>query len=154
MNTKAAEYIRNKIIDTQKTARTYKNVYMARGDNKRLLNEDSVIKCLEDYGFEIIYPRVDNYEQILDVFMTADNIMGIMGTNIVSQVLSKIQTNIYIISPFEFQHDTPEFSVTDASGLAIYFIAAEVHHLGPVLNQTDFTVDIARIEALVQKLSR
>ena len=154
MHTMAAEYIRDKIISKYTPSRSYKNVYMARGNNKRLLNENEVIDCLESYGFEIIYPKNDNYSQILDVFMTADNIFGAMGTNIVSQILSKPSTNIYIISPFEHQYDTPGFSVTDASKRTLHFIPADVHKLGSVLNRTNFTVGIARIEALAQKLSR
>ena len=153
MHIMAADYIREKIMSKHKHMRNYNNVYMARGDNKRLLNEDKVIDCLTRYGFEIIYPKVDNYTQILDVFMTADNILGVMGTNIVSQILSKQGANIYVISPFEFQHDTPGFAVTDASRRALHFIAADVHTLGFVLNQTIFTVDIRKIEALAKKLS-
>ena len=153
LHTMAADYIRANVMSSHKTSRQYKNVYMARGDNERLLNEDKVINCLECYGFEIIYPKVDNYSQILDVFMTADNIMGVIGTNIVSQILSKPQANIHMIAPFEFQHDTPGFEVTDAGKIALRFIPADVHKLGPVLNQTTFTVDLAKIEALAQRLS-
>ena len=154
MSTRATEYIRKKIMDHHKPSRIYRNVYMARGNNRRILNENEVANCLERYGFEIIYPRIDNYTQILDAFMTADNIIGATGTNVVSQILSKPHTNVYIISPFEYQHEPQGFSVTDASNCILHFIPADVRHLGPILDQTTFTANIATIEAIAKKLSQ
>lgn len=154
MHTIASDYIREHIMNAYKPSTTYTNIYIARGDNKRLLNEDKVIECLKRYGIEAISPKIDNYTQFLDAFMTADNIIGVTGTNLTSQAVCKSGANIYMITPFEYQHEPQAFSITDNCPATLHFIPADVRKLGPVLGETTFTVDISRIEALAKKLSQ
>ena len=154
MHTMAAEYLREKIMNAHKPSRNYKNVYIARNDNIRLLNNEEVIECFKRYGIEIITQGTEDYSRTLDAFMTADNIIGIVGTNMVTQTVSKPEANIYIIAPFEYESDNAAYAVTDASRRKLQFIPAKVNQLGPVLNQTNFYVDINRIESLAKKLSQ
>ena len=151
IHTRATEYIRDKILHSHQPAREYRNVYVVRGD-KRFLNENEVIECLSRHGIEIVYQK--SYDEVLDVFMTADNIITPVGSNMVSIIASKPETQLYVICPFEYHAEILNFGLTDASKRTLHFIPANVHKLGPVLNQTDFTVDISRIEALAQQLSR
>ena len=161
MHKMVADYLREKITCRHSPSRTYKNVYIPRGNNKRLLNENKVIECLKKYGFEIISQGADNYSQTLDAFMTADNIIGIMGASMLNTIVAKPDAMIYIITPYEYQHDNPGFAVTDASCRRLRFIAADISKLDlgagttkiTGLNTSTFTVDINRIEAIAKKLS-
>ena len=151
MHTMVADYIRERVSAIHKPSRYYKNVYIVRGD-KRLLNEQEVIECLGRYSIEIVRPKT--FSENLDAFMTADNIIGTVGSNLAGVPYTKPDTNIYVICPFEYQGDNNCFEITDVSKRKLHFIPADIHKLGPVLNQTDFTVDISRIEALAQQISR
>ncbi len=153
MHTMAAEYIRERVLAKHKpkSSRTCKNVYIMRG-GKRLFNEQEVIECLSKYGVEIVHPKT--FSENVDAFMYADNIIGAVGSNMAGVPFSKPDANIYVISPFEFQADNNCFEIVDVSRRKLHFIPADILKLNSLLNHSMFTVDIARIEALAQQLSR
>ena len=150
MHTMAADYIRERVLANHKPSRTYKNVYIVRGN--RLHNEQEVIEVFSRYGIDIVHPKT--FSENVDAFMSADNIIGAVGSNMAGVPFSKPGANIYVITPFEFQADNNCFEITDVSRRKLHFIPADVLKINVLLNHTSFTVDISKIEALAQKLSR
>ena len=152
MHTMAADYVRERVLSGHKPSRTYKNVYIVRGDGRRLLNEEEVIECLSRRGIEIVYQK--SYDETLDAFMTADNIIGAVGSNMACTTFTKPGANIYVICPFEYQGDNNCFEITDVSRRKLHFIPADIHELGPVLIHTSFYARLDALEAVAKQLSR
>ena len=151
MHTMAADYIRERVQAKYKPSKHFKNVYVMRGDT-RLMNEEEVVECFRRHGVETVHPKT--FAENLDVFMTAENIIGAVGSNMAGTPFTKPNTDIYVICPFEYQSDNNCFEITDVSKRTLHFIPADVHTLGPVLIHTTFSADLSKIEALAQKLSR
>ncbi|MCR4754932.1 MAG: glycosyltransferase family 61 protein [Lachnospiraceae bacterium] len=146
---KAARYLIENIKASHSITKEYDKVYIARGDNKRLLNEYEISDYLQMQGFDIINPNKASYKDFLDVFMTANIIIGVTGTGMVNMMLTKKSAIIYIICPFEFQHDEM-IAIGDASEVNFTFIAADIKTKNKILKKSSFYLPLNRIKAVIQ----
>lgn len=129
---KAGDYLRNTILRNHHSKRKYSCVYIARGNNNRLVNEDRVVKYLESNGFEIFYPDQATFEEEIDCFSTADFIVLCGGGASTNLVYCKKSVQIFMILPFEFRCDSAEY-VTCTVGINIHLKDAEIIKKGDIL---------------------
>lgn len=144
---KISKKIRDIVLESYKPQKIYNKVYVARGDNRRLLNESELIKKLSTNGFDIFYPDKATFEDELDCFSTANCIVLCAGAAITNIIYCKNTIQLYQICPWKFEcassipiEDTLDFSVNKISG--------ELVKKGQAMNLSTFILgekDIARI---------
>lgn len=142
--------IRNTILDGYNPKKTYKKVYVARGDNKRLLNESGLIERLSAYGFEVFYPDKATFEDELDCFSTADCIVLCAGAAVTNIIYCKNTVKVYQICPWEFEcasaipiEDTLDFSINKISGKLI--------KKGQAMNLSTFIIEDKDITRIIEE---
>lgn len=96
----AIKYIRDKLIKTPTPAKPTKKIYLKRGNgtDRKLLNEDSIISALKNYGFEIIDTgNLSIYEQV-SLVQQAKIIVSVHGAALTNLLFSP--DNLMVVELF------------------------------------------------------
>ena len=145
----AGRFLRETILRQYSPNRKYNCVYVARGNNNRLLNESDIIEYFEMNGFEIFYPdRVNTFNEELDCFSTANCIVTCAGGASTNLVYCKPSVDIFCLLPFEFRCDGPN-DVTSTVGITAHMVDGEVVDNGGLLMKSTFRIAIEKCEAIV-----
>lgn len=147
---KAGEYLRNTILRNHYPKRKYSCVYVARGNNKRLINEDKIVQYLESKGFVIFYPDKATFEEEVDCFSTADCIVLCAGGASTNLVYCKKSVQIFLILPYEFRCDSGE-DVTSTVGINIHLKDAEIVKRGTILSNSTIRFSKEKCDEIIKK---
>lgn len=150
---KAGEYLRNTILQNHHPKRKYSCVYVARGNNKRLVNEDEIIQHLERNGFDIFYPDKATFKDEVDCFATADCIILCTGGANTNLVFCKKNAQLFSILPFEFRCDSPE-GITSAVGLNLHMRDAEIVKKGDILMHSTIRFPIEKCDEIIKEFRK
>lgn len=147
---KAGEYLRNTVLRNHHPKRKYSCVYVARGNNKRLINENEIIQYLESNGFDIFYPDQATFEEEVDCFSTADCIILCGGGASTNLVYCKKNVQIFLILPFEFRCDSAE-DITSTVGINIHLKDAEIVKKGDILMHSTIRFPIYKCDEIIME---
>jgi hypothetical protein len=153
IDNKASEYLRNTVLQNFIVKRRYSCVYIARGNNKRLVNENEIIQYLERNGFEIFYPDRATFAEEVDCFSTADCVVLCAGGATTNLVFCKKDVKIYLILPFEFRCDSAE-GITCTIGINIHLKDAEIVKKGDILMHSTIRFPIEKCDEIISDFKR
>lgn len=99
------EFLRRKFL-LEEPKVTNKRLYISRklADKRRVLNEDKLMKMLQSYGFEfILLENLSVIEQV-NLFASAEIIIGPHGAGLTNTVFCRPGTKIIELSPLKLWH--------------------------------------------------
>ncbi len=129
--------IRNKVLKKYVPKRRYNKVYVERGNNDRLINEDEVKAFLLNNGFEIFNPDKGDFWDEVDCFATAKVIVTVVGGALTNCIYSRPDAIIINLCPYEYQTVAYTF-LKDSINLNLKMLSANVTEAGPSINKTKF----------------
>lgn len=90
------KYIKNLNI------KPYRNTYLARKDNKRILNDANFQKYLKDNNFEIVYAEdFKNFEDQINYFYTVKTLLSVTGSGLTNAIFMQNNTVLAeLVTPF------------------------------------------------------
>lgn len=148
---RAGEFLRNTVLNQYKPQKNYNCVYVARGNNKRLLNESEIIDYFEKNGFEIFYPdKIKTFREEVDCFASANCIVSCAGGASTNLIFCKDTVDVYGLLPFEFRCDSPN-DITDMIGVNTHMIDGEVVENGELLMTSTFRIPIKKCQRIVDR---
>ncbi|MDD6655904.1 MAG: glycosyltransferase family 61 protein [Lachnospiraceae bacterium] len=149
LDKKTGEYLRNTVLTRYTPKREYNCVFVARGNNKRLINEDEIIEYFEEQGFSIFYPdKAVHFQDEVDCFATANCIVSCAGGASTNFVFCKPSVDIYCLLPFEFRCDNPQ-DVTQTVGINSHMIDGVIKNNGGLLMSSTFEIPLEKCKRIV-----
>lgn len=146
----AGLYLRNTILSKWRPQKYYNCVFVARGNNNRLVNESSVIELFKDAGFEIFYPdKVEKFQDELDCFSTARCIVLCAGGASTNLVFCRKDVDIYCILPHKYRCDSSN-DVTYTVGISVKHINATIEEDGGFLMRSKFCLPVEKCEEIIR----
>jgi hypothetical protein len=103
----AVNYLQDKLIKTTDTAPS-KKVYLKRGPGieRRVLNEDAIIKTLQDTGFDIVDPDKLGIQEQINLMQQAKIVVSVHGAALSNLLFVKEGTAVIeLFSPDYFRTD-------------------------------------------------
>lgn len=85
----------------------YKRIYISRKNRRKLLNEDEIVQVLQEYGFIIIEDETRTIKEQMEIYSSADVILGPHGASF-SNILW-CRPNTVLIELFSNQYYPPFF---------------------------------------------
>ncbi len=148
----AGSYLRETISSRYTPQRQYGCVYVARGNNKRLINEPEVIEYFKDVGFEIFYPdKVRTFREEIDCFATAKCIVSCAGGASTNLVFCEKNAEIYCILPYKFRCDNCQ-DVTSTVGINSKLRDAQIVQDGGLLMYSRMLFPLEKCEKIVEEM--
>lgn len=142
-------FLRSKVLKEYKPKKIFDKVYVERGNNKRLTNEDKVKEYLSNHGFEIFNPDKGDFWDEVDCFATANVIVTVVGGALTNVIYSKKDAKIIEICPFEYQTVAYTFLIETMGLKNMKMISAKVEKAGPSINKTTFSLSNEQCEKIV-----
>lgn len=123
----AVDYVRQKLIKADLPVNPSKKLYFKRGDstNRKIINEDSIIKSLRNNGFEIIEPgNLSIYRQI-DLMQETKLVISAHGAALSNLLFS--QDNISVIEIFSSDYFRTDcyYTLSSARELNYWYIVGD-----------------------------
>lgn len=113
-----------------------KRIFLARGDNRRLVNENEVSDFLKSKGFEIVNTADMTLEEEIDSFMNAAVVVSTMGSGLSNIIFCPNDALVVELCPIEFQYDSFAM-IADAIGLDNYHLLnAQIVSKGQQINKS------------------
>lgn len=155
IDNKAGRYLRETVLSQIKSdVKQYNCVYVARGNNKRLINESQIIEYFSDNGFEIFYPdRIKTFSEEVECFSTANCIVSCAGGASTNFVFCKESVDIFCFLPFEFRCDSPN-DVTKTVNIKVKMIDGNIIKNGGFLMNSTFSISIDKCREIVEYCQR
>ena len=149
LDSRCALYMRKKILKDFTPQKVFSKVYVTRGDNKRLLNEQEVADYLEKRGFEVVNPDNMSLQEEIDCFATADCIVGVTGAAFTNVIYCKESAKVIQICPFAYQF-AGGAAIADSYGANWKYISADVYQAGKTMNQSRFVLSDNKFQCLIE----
>lgn len=128
-----------------------RKVFVERGNNKRLINEDEIKKVFKENGFEIFNPDKGNLQDEIDCFSTADVIVGCCGAAFTNIIYCKKSVLIFQICPYEFQESTC-LPMADATGIKnVNIVVGILVKKGKTMNTSQFMLPIEKSYEIIEQ---
>lgn len=143
------EFLRSKVLKDYKPKRIFNKVYVERGNNNRLINEDELKKYLSNHGFEIFNPDKGDFWDEVDCFATANVIVTVVGGALTNVIYSKKDATIIEICPFEYQTVAYTFLIETMGLSNMKMISANVEKAGSSINKTTFSVSEEQFQKIL-----
>ena len=148
---KAGQYLRNTILENYVPSNYYNCVFVARGNNNRLINEPELISFFEKNGFYIFCPdKIKSFQEELDCFATANCIVSCAGGASTNFIFCKETVDIYCLLPFEFRCDNPQ-DITNSIGVVSHMIDGKIVANGGMLMKSTFEISLEKCQMIVDK---
>ena len=145
------QIIKKLVLSKKKERKIYDKVYIARGNNDRLINESEIIQHLKKLDFDIFYPDKGDFWDEVSCFCTANTIISCAGAALTNLVYSKESVNVFIICPFKLQ-SVSYTSVTDAMNInSVHMINAKFYKEGESINQSKLIVELEELDNAIKK---
>ena len=120
-------------------------------DNSRLVNEKEVQKICTDYNFEVVYPETMSLREQVNLFSTAEYILGATGAAFTNLIYASPKTKVLCIIPKEFEYYGYS-TIAHILGLKCLFIDAKVVENRKHLSTKKYKVNINEFTNLMKKL--
>ena len=153
IDSKAGLYLRNTILHGYHVKKSYNCVYVARGNNKRLVNESEIIDFFSGEGFEIFYPERATFTDEVDCFSSANCIVLCTGAANTNLIFCKQTAAIYAIVPFKFRADSPE-DITAVIGVNVHLRDAVLLKDENIMMYSEFEFPIEKCAGIVEDCKR
>lgn len=150
LDARAGNIVRELVFKNYRFQKVYDKVYVARGDNHRLINESELIEQLKTAGFEIFYPDTASFEEEVDCFATANVIVLCAGAAITNTLYCKESARIYQICPWEFQCATG-VPIEDICEFTLNKIAGHLIQPADALNKSKFYISQNDIHKIINE---
>lgn len=150
LDEQSSKLLKELILKKYDYKRSYDKVYVARGNNDRLVNESYLIEKLKSAGFEIFYPDKATFEDEVDCFSTANCLVTCAGAAITNILYCKNDVKLFQICPYEFQCATGA-PIEDVLDIQIRKIAATLIKKGQAMNLSTFMIEDSDIEMIIQE---
>ena len=150
LNSRCALYMRRKILKHYVPQKVFSKVYIIRGNNKRLINEQEVAEYLRKNGFEVVNPDNMTLREEIDCFATADYIVGVTGAAFTNAIYCKENAKIMQICPFAYQF-AGGAAITDSYGGHMEYVSADVYQAGKTMNQSQFVLASDKYQSLIER---
>ena len=129
--------------------RNKKNIYLSRGNNNRLINEDAVVQFFQKNGFEIVNTSKMTLEEV-KCFSNASTIVCMMGSGLANMIFCELNTKIFEFCPLKLQHDSFAM-IADALGMENYYrINCDIVQDGEQIAETRIRVPLEKLERVVK----
>ncbi len=147
------ELLLSKISNDKVFSQNANKVYLARGNNRRLVNEDEVVDYLKNQGFLIINPdKMDLLEEIA-CFANASVIVSVLGAALTNIIYCREDVKIYEICPLRYQN-TSYSGIADVCNLQLKRIDAHLIKGGATLNSATFKVETEKLKWIISDIKR
>jgi capsular polysaccharide biosynthesis protein len=143
-------YIRNLVLKRINKNVNISKVYIARGNNNRLVNESDLIEILKKNGFSIFNPDMGTLEDEISIFSEADIIVGCYGAAFTNAIYCKKTVRIMTICPFELQIAAGINLYTAAGVKDYHMIPAEMTSHGQIVHCSSFRVTEDGIDKILE----
>lgn len=144
------DYFKSYYIDQH---RAKNNIYLSRGNNNRLLNEDFVVEFLKSNDFKIVNTAKMTLEEEVECFSNASTVVCMMGSGLANMIFCDPNTKIFEFCPLKLQHDSFAM-IADALGMNNYYrINCDIVQDGEQIAETRISVPGEKLEKIV-KLSK
>lgn len=143
--------IKKLVLEKSIIKKKYNKVYIARGNNERLINESEIIEHLRSIGYEIFYPEQGDFWDEVSCFSTANTIISCAGAALTNLVYSNEKVKVFIICPYKLQ-SVSYTSITDAMGIKnVHMINADFYKEGESINKSKIKVDIVKLDKIINE---
>lgn len=148
------DYLREKLLPLCEDNEIYRKVYVTRGNNKRLVNEDEVAAFFENNGFLVVNPDDMTLMEEIECFAAADVLIGCIGAAFTNTVYCKRNSLVILISA---EQNLPEAasSMAENIGIDFWYAIAKIYDAGDGrINHTQIYLPIEECEKVLQIIEK
>ncbi len=149
---KAVNEYKKLILKDYRPRKHYHKVYISRGNNNRMVNEDEVIGFLKDEGFEIFCPDKGGLNDEIDCFSTAEFIVVMIGAATANIVYCKRNVVVYQICPYSFITESG-LPIADELKIEMKIVDANIIKEGRVIGEVKFSLPLSSCKEIVDDIN-
>jgi hypothetical protein len=134
----------------------YEKIYISRDDasNRRLKNEEEVVKILEEYGFKKFNCRDFSFTDQIKLFANAKQIAGILGSNMTNTVFAPRNSKLLYFSP-EYFYDTFFLDIAEKKYHQWYEVRGKaMEPIQSPYHRSDFIIDIDILKKALEEMNK
>lgn len=147
MVAECCEHVAQLLGTPEPEGRPCRRIYISRSPDtgsRRPKNEQTIIRILKKYGFETIYCEKLTLRETIDIFSSADIIVGIYGSGIANALFSPRGSALVCLVPENFPGG--EFwDITAAKRHRYYALFGKTFNSNKNNKNTEFEVDVGQL---------
>jgi len=141
------DWLRSMFLPYSSSLQLHRRIFISRKDSRngrRLLEEDSIVRMLEDYGFEAwTLSQLAHADQV-KLFSEAEIIVGISGAGFTNHIFAPHSAHLIEIHPKHYTNRA-HFFTANALGQSYQFIIADG-------DDTALSIDSSKLIAAVERV--
>jgi hypothetical protein len=128
-------------------------IYISRkfAPKRKIVNEDSLLKILADFGFEIVYPDNLSFAEQISLFSGCKLLLSLHGAGLSNMLFMEPDGAVVELRLENDKFNNCYYSLASALGLNYYYDLCKAEDGAKSTFDANFIIDVANIKALLER---